>query len=79
RAGTGGYPPDLYLEGADQHRGWFGASLMTGGAADGRAPFRAILTHGFVVDGAGRKLSKSLGNTVSPQRIADTRGADILR
>ncbi|MBO7787215.1 isoleucine--tRNA ligase [Burkholderia pseudomallei] len=79
RADTGGYPADLYLEGADQHRGWFGASLMTGCAADGRAPFRAILTHGFVVDGAGRKMSKSLGNTVSPQRIADTRGADILR
>ncbi|WP_029444404.1 class I tRNA ligase family protein, partial [Burkholderia pseudomallei] len=79
RADTGGYPADLYLEGADQHRGWFGASLMTGCAADGRAPFRAVLTHGFVVDGAGRKMSKSLGNTVSPQRIADTRGADILR
>ncbi|AJY40429.1 isoleucine--tRNA ligase [Burkholderia humptydooensis] len=79
RPDAGGYPADLYLEGADQHRGWFGSSLMTGCAADGRAPFRAILTHGFVVDGAGRKMSKSLGNTVSPQQIASTRGADILR
>ncbi|MDN7674468.1 isoleucine--tRNA ligase [Burkholderia oklahomensis] len=79
RLNVRGYPADLYLEGADQHRGWFGSSLMTGCAADGRAPFQAILTHGFVVDGSGRKMSKSLGNTVSPQQIAGTRGADILR
>ncbi|MGJ7566240.1 isoleucine--tRNA ligase [Variovorax sp. GB1R11] len=70
---------DLYLEGSDQHRGWFGSSLMTGCAADGRAPFKAVLTHGFAVDAHGKKMSKSLGNTVSPQEVADTRGADILR
>ncbi|MFZ3117223.1 MAG: isoleucine--tRNA ligase [Variovorax sp.] len=73
------YPADLYLEGSDQHRGWFGSSLMTGCAADGRAPFKAVLTHGFAVDGNGKKMSKSLGNTVSPQAVANTRGADIIR
>lgn len=74
-----GYPADLYLEGSDQHRGWFGSSLMTGCAADARAPFKAVLTHGFAVDGDGKKMSKSLGNTVSPQEVANTRGADIIR
>lgn len=72
-------PADLYLEGSDQHRGWFGSSLMTGCAADGHAPFKAVLTHGFAVDGEGKKMSKSLGNTVSPQQVANTRGADIVR
>ncbi|MFM9926375.1 isoleucine--tRNA ligase [Variovorax sp. H27-G14] len=70
---------DLYLEGSDQHRGWFGSSLMTGCAADGHAPFKAVLTHGFAVDAHGKKMSKSLGNTVSPQEVASTRGADIVR
>ncbi|MBL8534346.1 MAG: isoleucine--tRNA ligase, partial [Betaproteobacteria bacterium] len=72
-------PADLYLEGSDQHRGWFQSSLLTGCAIDGRAPYRQLLTHGFVVDGQGRKMSKSLGNTIVPQKIADTLGAEILR
>ncbi|HKQ25145.1 MAG TPA: isoleucine--tRNA ligase [Burkholderiales bacterium] len=72
-------PADLYLEGLDQHRGWFDASLLTGCAIDGRAPFKSLLTHGFAVDGQGRKLSKSLGNAISPQKVMDTLGADILR
>ncbi len=70
---------DLYLEGSDQHRGWFQSSLLTGCAIDGRAPFDALLTHGFVVDGAGHKMSKSKGNVVAPQKVMDTYGADILR
>ena len=70
---------DLYLEGSDQHRGWFQSSLLTGIATNGMAPYRAVLTHGFVVDEEGRKQSKSLGNTISPQKIWDTLGADILR
>ncbi len=73
------YPADLYLEGSDQHRGWFQSSLLTGCALDGRAPYRALLTHGFVVDGQGRKMSKSLGNVIIPQKIMDTLGADNLR
>ena len=73
------YPADLYLEGSDQHRGWFQSSLLTGCAIDGRAPYNALLTHGFVVDGQGLKMSKSRGNVISPQKIADTLGADILR
>ncbi len=73
------YPADLYLEGSDQHRGWFQSSLLTGCALDGRAPYQALLTHGFVVDGQGRKMSKSLGNVVYPQKIMDTLGADNLR
>jgi len=72
-------PADLYLEGSDQHRGWFQSSLLTGCAMDGSAPYRQLLTHGFVVDGNGRKMSKSLGNTIVPQKVADTLGADILR
>jgi len=70
---------DLYLEGSDQHRGWFQSSLLTGCAIDGRAPYDALLTHGFVVDGSGHKMSKSKGNVVAPQKVMDTYGADILR
>ncbi|MDD5384172.1 MAG: isoleucine--tRNA ligase [Gallionella sp.] len=70
---------DLYLEGSDQHRGWFQSSLLTGCAINGRAPFKALLTHGFVVDGHGHKMSKSKGNVIAPQKIFDTLGADILR
>ncbi|SFP78303.1 Isoleucyl-tRNA synthetase [Nitrosomonas cryotolerans] len=73
------HPADLYLEGSDQHRGWFQSSLLTGCAIDGRAPYDALLTHGFVVDGNGRKMSKSKGNVIAPQKIMDTSGADILR
>jgi isoleucyl-tRNA synthetase len=73
------HPADLYLEGSDQHRGWFQSSLLTGCAIDGRAPYNALLTHGFVVDGAGHKMSKSKGNVVAPQKVMDTYGADILR
>ena len=73
------YPADLYLEGSDQHRGWFQSSLLTGCAIDGRAPYEALLTHGFVVDGSGHKMSKSKGNVVAPQKVMDTYGADILR
>ena len=70
---------DLYLEGSDQHRGWFHSSLLTGAAIDGHAPYKALLTHGFVVDENGRKMSKSLGNVVAPQEINNSLGADILR
>ncbi|MDG1582096.1 isoleucine--tRNA ligase [Pseudomonas sp. GOM6] len=70
---------DLYLEGSDQHRGWFHSSLLTGCAIDGRAPYKALLTHGFVVDENGRKMSKSLGNVVAPQEVNDSLGADIMR
>jgi isoleucyl-tRNA synthetase len=73
------FPADLYLEGSDQHRGWFQSSLLTGCAIDGRAPYNALLTHGFVVDGKGYKMSKSKGNVVAPQKVMDTYGADILR
>lgn len=73
------HPADLYLEGSDQHRGWFQSSLLTGCAIDGCAPYTALLTHGFVVDGQGYKMSKSKGNVIAPQKIADTLGADILR
>ena len=70
---------DLYLEGSDQHRGWFHSSLLTGCAIDGHAPYRQLLTHGFTVDESGRKMSKSLGNVIAPQQVTDTLGADILR
>ena len=73
------FPAELYLEGSDQHRGWFQSSLLTGCAIDGRAPYDALLTHGFVVDGIGHKMSKSKGNVVAPQKVMDTYGADILR
>ena len=73
------HPADLYLEGSDQHRGWFQSSLLTGCATDGGAPYKALLTHGFVVDGTGHKMSKSKGNVIAPQKVVDTLGADILR
>jgi isoleucyl-tRNA synthetase len=73
------YPADLYLEGSDQHRGWFHSSLLTGCCIDGRAPYKGLLTHGFVVDGKGMKMSKSKGNVVAPQQVSDTLGAEILR
>jgi len=73
------FPADLYLEGSDQHRGWFQSSLLTACAIEGRAPYDALLTHGFVVDGSGKKMSKSTGNVVAPQKVMDTYGADILR
>jgi len=74
-----GHEPDMYLEGSDQHRGWFMSSLMISTAIKGRAPYRQVLTHGFTVDGQGRKMSKSIGNTISPQQVMDKLGADILR
>ncbi|MDB4237921.1 isoleucine--tRNA ligase [Gammaproteobacteria bacterium] len=74
-----GIVADLYLEGSDQHRGWFQSSLLTSIAMNRRAPYKAVLTHGFVVDENGRKQSKSLGNVVSPQKVWDSLGADILR
>ena len=73
------WPADLYLEGSDQHRGWFQSSLLTACAMDGRAPYDALLTHGFNVDGQGRKMSKSLGNVIAPQKVSDTLGAEIIR
>ena len=73
------FPADLYLEGSDQHRGWFHSSLLTSAMINGRAPYKALLTHGFVVDGEGKKMSKSKGNVVAPQKVFDTLGADILR
>lgn len=73
------YPADLYIEGSDQHRGWFQSSLLTAVAANGSAPFKTVLTHGFTVDGQGRKMSKSVGNVVAPQKIMQTLGADIIR
>ncbi|MCL6477233.1 MAG: isoleucine--tRNA ligase [Peptococcaceae bacterium] len=73
------WPADLYLEGSDQHRGWFNSSLSTSVAATGEAPYKAVLTHGFVVDEQGRKMSKSLGNVVDPLKVISQMGADILR
>lgn len=70
---------DLYLEGSDQHRGWFHSSLLTGSMLDGKPPYKALLTHGFTVDGQGRKMSKSVGNVVAPQEVADKMGAEIIR
>ncbi len=72
-------PADLYLEGSDQHRGWFQSSLLTSVAMNGHAPYRGVLTHGFAVDEKGRKMSKSVGNIVEPQKIANSLGADVLR
>ena len=72
-------PADLYLEGSDQHRGWFHSSLLTSVAMHGRAPYRAVLTHGFTVDEKGRKMSKSIGNILVPQKLTNTLGADVLR
>jgi isoleucyl-tRNA synthetase len=73
------WPASLYLEGSDQHRGWFHSSLLESCGTRGRAPYDAVLTHGFVVDGDGRKMSKSLGNVIAPQKVIDQYGADILR
>ena len=73
------FPADLYLEGSDQHRGWFHSSLLTSSMLNGAPPYKALLTHGFVVDGEGKKMSKSIGNTVSPQDVSNKLGADILR
>ncbi len=84
-AGTGshardtGFPADLYLEGSDQHRGWFHSSLLVSCMLNGRPPYNALLTHGFAVDGEGRKMSKSKGNGVEPQKVSNTLGAEILR
>ena len=72
-------PADLYLEGSDQHRGWFHTSLLTGSAIIGRAPYEKVVTHGFVMDGEGRKMSKSIGNVVSPQDLCEKYGMDIVR
>ncbi|HLX28925.1 MAG TPA: isoleucine--tRNA ligase [Casimicrobiaceae bacterium] len=74
-----GFPADLYLEGSDQHRGWFHSSLLTSCMLNGVPPYKALLTHGFVVDGEGRKMSKSKGNVVAPQKVAGTLGGEILR
>ncbi len=73
------YPCDLYLEGSDQHRGWFHSSLLTSVAVNGYAPYKAVLTHGFTMDGEGRKMSKSVGNVVAPQDIINKYGADVMR
>ncbi|MES1195994.1 MAG: class I tRNA ligase family protein, partial [Steroidobacter sp.] len=72
-------PADLYLEGSDQHRGWFHSSLLTSVAMYDRAPYKAVLTHGFTIDDKGRKMSKSLGNVIVPQKVMGTLGADVLR
>jgi isoleucyl-tRNA synthetase len=74
-----GFPADMYLEGSDQHRGWFHSSLLVSCMLNGRPPYDSLLTHGFVVAGDGRKMSKSLGNTMAPQKISGTLGAEILR
>ena len=73
------WPADLYLEGSDQHRGWFHTSLLESVGVRSKAPYKAVLTHGYVVDGAGKKMSKSLGNDVPPQKIIDKYGAEIVR
>jgi isoleucyl-tRNA synthetase len=73
------WPADVYLEGSDQHRGWFHSSLLVGVATRGRAPYREVITHGFTVDGEGRKISKSLGNDVDTQKLINTYGAEVLR
>jgi isoleucyl-tRNA synthetase len=74
-----GFPADMYLEGSDQHRGWFHSSLLVSCMLNGAPPYKSLLTHGFVVDGEGRKMSKSKGNTVAPQQVSSTLGAEILR
>ncbi|MBV7536952.1 isoleucine--tRNA ligase [Duganella sp. sic0402] len=73
------FPADLYLEGSDQHRGWFHSSLLTSSMLNGAPPYKALLTHGFVVDGEGKKMSKSIGNTIAPQDVWNKLGADMLR
>jgi isoleucyl-tRNA synthetase len=77
--GPGWWPADLYLEGSDQHRGWFQSALLSSVTTDSQAPYRAVLTHGFVVDGEGKKMSKSAGNVVTPQEVIKESGAEILR
>ena len=72
-------PADMYLEGSDQHRGWFQSSLLTSVAMHGEAPYRQVLTHGFVVDAEGKKMSKSMGNVIAPQKVMNSLGADVLR
>jgi isoleucyl-tRNA synthetase len=79
RAADLGWPADMYLEGSDQHRGWFQSSLLVGLATRGRPPFRQVLTHGFLIDLEGRKMSKSLGNVVTPQDVIKESGAEIIR
>ena len=74
-----GYPADIYIEGSDQYRGWFNSSLITGVATTGKAPYKTLVSHGFVLDGEGTKMSKSMGNVVDPNKIADSLGSDILR
>jgi len=74
-----GWPADLYLEGSDQYRGWYNSSLITGTAVRGSAPYKGVLSHGFTLDGEGRKMSKSIGNTVDPIQVCNRLGADILR
>ena len=76
---SGHYPADMYLEGSDQHRGWFHSSILTSVAIERRAPYRQVLTHGFTVDAQGRKMSKSLGNVIAPQKLMKTLGADVIR
>src|SRR2546427_680019 len=78
-AGQEWLPADLYLEGSDQHRGWFHSTLLAGITTDGRAPYKSVLTHGFVLDGEGNKMSKSAGNVVAPQEVIKQYGAEILR
>jgi isoleucyl-tRNA synthetase len=73
------WPAEMYLEGSDQHRGWFHSSLLAAVGTRDRAPYKGVLTHGFVVDGEGRKMSKSMGNVIAPQEVMSTRGAEILR
>lgn len=73
------YPADMYLEGSDQHRGWFHSSILTSVAINSQAPYKQVLTHGYVVDGKGRKMSKSVGNVVAPQKVINNLGADIIR
>ncbi|MCG4877604.1 class I tRNA ligase family protein, partial [Eggerthella lenta] len=73
------YPADLYLEGSDQHRGWFHSSLLVSEGTRQRAPYKAVLTHGYVVDGEGRKMSKSIGNVIAPQELIEKFGAEIVR
>ena len=73
------WPASMYLEGSDQHRGWFHSSLLESAGTRGRAPYESVLTHGFVVDGKGRKMSKSLGNVISPEKVMSQYGVDILR
>ena len=73
------WPADLYLEGSDQHRGWFHSSLLTAVGLKGQAPYKSVLTHGFVVDGQGKKMSKSVGNVIAPKKVIDRYGAEILR